>query len=98
MLSYELRCSGNPGVSHGRWIVILADKVPPSSWVSGDYLTIVFPPFSLDFDKVMSVYPRFEGSFVLGWKCRKGSDEKVFGEDNDVFVIVISLIIVRSSR
>ena len=76
----------------------MTDDMPPLNGVGGDYLTIVFPPFSLDLDKVMSVYPRFEGSFVLGWKCRKGSDEDVFGEDDDVFVVALSLIVVRSPR
>ena len=85
-------------MSHGRWVVILTNNMPPLGWVGGDHLTVVLPPLSLGFDEVMSVYPRFEGPFVLGWKCCKGSDEEVFGEDNDVLVIVISLIVVRSSR
>ena len=85
-------------MSHGRWVMILTNNMPPLSWVSGDHFTVVLPPFSLDFDEVMGVYPRFEGSFVLGWKCRKGSDEEMFREDSDILVIAISLIIVRSSR
>ena len=78
--------------------MILTNDTPPLDWVSGDHFTVVLPPFSLDFDEVMSVYPRFEGSFVLGWKCRKCSDKKMFGEDNDILVVIISLIVVRSSR
>ena len=76
----------------------MTNDMPPLCWVSSDHFAVVLPPFSLDFDKVMSVYPRFKGSLILGWKCRKGSDEKMFREDNDIFVIAISLIIVRSSR
>ena len=82
-----------------RWgIVILANDMPSLSWIGGDYFTVVFPPFSLDFDEVVSVYPRFEGLFFLGWECRQGSDKEVFGKDSNVFVIAIPLIIVRSSR
>ena len=58
--------------------MILTDKLSPLDWFSGDHFAIVLPPFSLDLDKIMGVYPRFKGTFVLGWKCRKGSDEKMF--------------------
>ena len=98
MLSNQLCGAGNTGVTHCWGVVILTNNMPSLSWIGGDHFTIVLPPFSLDFDEVVSVYPRFEGWFVLGWKCRQGSDKEVFGEDGDVFVIAISLIIVRSSR
>ena len=76
----------------------MTDKLSPLGWFGGDYFTIVLPPFSLDLDKIMGVYPRFEGTLVLRWKCRKGSDEKMFGEDDNIFVITFSLIIVCSPR
>ena len=77
---------------------MLTDKLSPLTGFGGDYFAVVLPPFSLDFDEIVCVYPRFEGAFVLGWKCHKGSDENLFGEYDDVFVITLSLIVVCSSR
>ena len=83
-------------MSHGRGIMILADKLSPLGGFGRYYLAVVFPPFPLGLYQIMGVYPRFEGSFVLWWKCRKGSDEKVFGEHDDVLIVPISLIVVGS--
>ena len=85
-------------MSHCRGVVVLADKLSPLGWFGGDYFAIVFPPLSLDFDEVVGAYPRFEGALILGWKCHEGSNKNLFGEDDDVFVIAVSLIIVRPSR
>ena len=76
----------------------MTDKVSPLARLGGDDFTVIFPPFSLDFDEIMGVYPRFEGMLVVGWKGREGSDEEFFGKDDNVFVITFSLIIVCSPR
>ena len=46
--------------------MVLANKLPPLRWVGGYNFTIVLPPLALGFDKVMGVYPWFEGAFILG--------------------------------
>ena len=76
----------------------MTDKLSSLGGFGCYHFAIVFPPFSLDFDKIMGVYPRFEGSFVLRWECRKSSYEEVFGKDDNVFVISFSLIVVGSPR
>ena len=78
--------------------MILTDKLSPLSGFSGYYFAIVFPPLSLDLNKIVGVDPRFEGVLILGWKRREGSNENLFGEYDDIFVIAFSLIIVCSSR
>ena len=78
--------------------MVLANELSPLHWVGSYNLTIVLPPLALSFDKVMGIYPRFEGVFVLGRQRCKGSDKNLFGEDYDIFVIALSLIVVSSSR
>ena len=78
--------------------MILTDELPPLSWFGGNHFAIVFPPLPLDLNEIVGVYPRFEGVLVLGWKCHEGSNENLFGEYDDVFVVAFSLIIVCSSR
>ena len=85
-------------MTHCWGIMILTDKLSPLGGFGCDYLAVVFPPFPLDFDQIVGIYPRFEGSFVLWWKCRKGSDKEVFGEDDNVSIVPVSLIVVGSSR
>ena len=85
-------------MSHRREIVILADKLSLFHGISCDYLAVVLPPFPLSLDKVVGVYPRFQGSFILGWKCLEGSDEYLFWKDNDILVVFLPLIVVSSSR
>ena len=77
--------------------MIPTDKLSSLSWVRGDYFAIVLPPLSLDLNEIVGVYPRFKGVLVLGWQCCEGSNEKLFGEYNDVFVVTFSLIVVCSS-
>ena len=78
--------------------MVLTNKLSPLSWFGGNYFAIVFPPLSLDFNEIVGVYPRFKGVLVLGWKCCEGSNENLFREYDDVFVIAFSLIVVCSSR
>lgn len=66
--------------------------------VGGDDFTVVFPPLVPYFDKVVGVYPRFEGSFILRRYGLEGSNEKFFGKDDYVFVIAVPLVVVRVSR
>ena len=76
----------------------MTNELSSLSWFGGDYFAIVLPPPFLDFDEIVGVYPRFEGAFILGWKGCEGSNENLFGEHDDVFVIAFSLIVVCSSR
>ena len=98
MLPDQLRSPRDARVPHRGGIVILTDKVSPLVWFCGDDFAVILPPFSLDFDEIMSVYPRFKGAFVLRGKCHKSSDEEFFGKDNDVFVIPFSLIVICLPR
>ena len=85
-------------MSHCWGVMILTNKLSSLGGFGRYYFTVVFPPFPLDFDQVVSAYPWSEGSFVLWWKCREGSDEEMFGEYNDVLVVSVSLIVIGSSR
>ena len=77
--------------------MVLTDDLSPLCGFGGYDFAVILPPLPLDFDKVMGVYPRFEGVFILGQQCRKSSDEDFFGEDDDVFVITLSLVVVSLS-
>ena len=98
MLSYEVRCSSNSWVSHSGRVVVLANQLSSLHRVSGHDFTIVLPPFSLYLHKVMGIYPRFEGSFVLGWYRGESSYKEFFGEDDDILVVAFPLIIVSAPR
>ena len=78
--------------------MVLTNNLSPLCWVGGDDFAIVLPPFALDLNEVMGVYPRFKGSFVLGWQCGESSDEDFFWENDNAFVIVFPLIVVSPPR
>ena len=98
MLLYQLRGSRNSRVSHGWRVVMLTNDLSSLYGFGGYDFAVILPPLPLDFDKVMGIYPRFEGSFVLGRQCRESSNEDFLREDDDVFVIALSLVIIGSLR
>ena len=78
--------------------MILTDNKLALGGFCRDDFAIVLPPLPLNLNKVVSVYPGFEGTFILGWKRRKSSDEYLFGKNDDFFIIAFSLIVISSSR
>jgi hypothetical protein len=76
----------------------LADELSPLHWIGGYNLTVVLPPLALNLNKVMGVYPRFEGAFALRRQRRESSNKDFFWENNNVFVIAFPLVVVSSPR
>ena len=98
VLSDHVSGARDPRVTHDWGVVVLTNNKLALGGSCRDDFAIVLPPLPLNFNKVVSVHPGFEGTFVLRWKCRKSSDEYLFGKDDDVFVIALSLIVISSPR
>ena len=52
-------------MSHRGGVVILANDASSFLGICCDHFAIVLPPFVSYLDKVVGVYPRFEGLFIL---------------------------------
>ena len=53
-------------MSHRGGIVVLTNEPLPLDWFGGDDFAIVFPPFPLDLNEIVGIYPRFKGVLVFG--------------------------------
>src|ERR1700761_7739474 len=94
MLSKKIVCSCNPWMSNGWGVVVLTNDALLFHRYCGNDFMIPFPPFSLNLDKIVGVYPRFQNLLILWQKGLQGSDEQVFWKYCNIFIIMVSLIIV----
>jgi hypothetical protein len=86
-------------------IVVCFEEFPTFVQGSGDDLSSVLEPYSLNFLQAVGVDPRLQSVFVLSFRfvvdlervAMRCPYEHVIGEDRYVAVVVFSLVVVGSS-